>query len=85
MNDGECHITDFQNLTEVTDQVRASDFFMLSRNVVVNIASIAYVAKWFSGRLNVTIDRDAWQRSIIVSANRKKDVLEWLGGATPGR
>lgn len=85
MNDGECHITDFQNLTEVTDQVRASDFFMLSRNVVINIASIAYVAKWFSGRLNVTIGRDVWQRSIIVSANRKKDFLEWLGGAIPGR
>lgn len=81
MNDGKCHITDFQNLTEVIEQVSASDFFLLSRNIIVNIASIANVSKWFSGRLNVVIGSDAWQRSIIVSANRKKDFLKWMGGA----
>lgn len=82
MTDGKSRVTDFQNLAEIMDQVSAADFFLLSRNVVVNITSITSVSKWFSGRLNVTIGRDSWERSIVVSANRKKDFLEWLGGAT---
>lgn len=84
LKDGKCHITDFQDLTEVMDQVSAADFFLLSRNVVANISSIYKVAKWFTGRLNVTIGKNDWQRTIVVSANRKKDFLEWLGGAIQG-
>lgn len=78
--DGKSRITDFQNLSEVMAEVSHTEFFFISRNVVTNIEAISNVSKWFNGRLHVTVGRNNFERTIVVSSSRKKDFLEWLGG-----
>jgi DNA-binding LytR/AlgR family response regulator len=78
--DGRHRMTDFANLQEVTEQLNSEDFFHLARNIVTSIHSVAKVSKFFAGRLKVTLRAGSVEEHILVSAARRKEFLNWLGG-----
>jgi DNA-binding LytR/AlgR family response regulator len=80
LTNGKRRITDFQNLNEVEQCVDPYRFFQLSRNIITNITAISKVSKWFKGRLNVTISAGDDHETVVVSAARKDDFLDWYGG-----
>ena len=78
--DGRHRMTDFANLQEVADQLNPEDFFHLARNIVSSIHSVVKVSKFFTGRLKVTLRAGDVEEQILVSAARRKEFLNWLGG-----
>lgn len=75
---GESHITDY-TLTRLEDSLKEEDFFRLSRNHIVNICAVGEIAKYFNWRLKVTLNVPD-SPEIIVSAARRDDFLNWVGG-----
>lgn len=73
-------LTAMTNLSEVEHIVSRSDFFKLSRDLVVNISAIASVQKFFHGRLSVVVRAGTEERRVVVSMARRKNFLDWLGG-----
>lgn len=80
MNNGRRHITDYQNLSDVEQQMDSRQFFRLSRNIVVSITAIAKVSKWLNSRLKVTVKSGDDTETFLVSSSRRNDFLDWMGG-----
>lgn len=80
LKDGRRRMTDFQNLSEVADELDADRFFVISRNMITNIDAIRKVSKWFGGRLNVHIGHGSDETTVLVSFARRKEFLDWLSG-----
>ena len=80
LRNGRSYITDFQNLSEVEQVVDPSRFFQVSRNIVANITAIGKVSKYFTGRLKVIVGIGEQSHEVVVSAARRTDFLNWLGG-----
>ena len=78
--DGRRRITDFTSLSDVEQQVDATRFFLLSRNIIASIGCIDKVTKWFNGRLRVQVIAGNERQEVYVSAARRKEFLNWLGG-----
>lgn len=76
-----CHkMTDFSKLKEVTTQLDNKKFFQPTRNMVISIDAIEKVSKFFAGKLSVQLSAGKEQIRIMVSAARRRDFLDWLGG-----
>ncbi len=78
--DGRRKLTEFSNLSEVMGNLNPNDFTMISRNVVTSIFAVKHVARFFKGRLLVTIVAGSEKLEVMVSAARRQCVLDWLGG-----
>lgn len=52
-------------------------FYRVSRNCIASIQSIRKCARYFAGRLSITLSPEA-PAKIIVSRNRATDVLRWM-------
>ena len=76
---GNCEITNLVNMEEVISIVSENDFFQLSRSVVSSIEAIKSVQKGDNQRLSVTICAGNQSKTVIISANRRKEFLNWLG------
>lgn len=80
LKSGKRYITDFQNLADVDSQLDPDQFFQLSRNLIVSINAIRKVTKWFGGRLKVVVGDGTEEIDTVVSATRRPQFIEWLGG-----
>jgi len=78
--DGKRHITDYPSLGELMTTLDAQSFFQLARNMITSITAITGVNKYFNGRLKVTVTAGNEKQTATVSAARKRDFLNWLGG-----
>ncbi len=78
--DGRRRLTEFSNLNEVIANLNPNDFTLISRNVVTSIYAVKQVARFFKGRLQVTIVAGNETLEVTVSAARRQSVLNWLGG-----
>ncbi len=78
--DGRRRLTEFSNLNEVIANLNPNDFTLISRNVVTSIYAVKQVARFFKGRLQVTIAAGNETLEVTVSAARRQSVLNWLGG-----
>ncbi|MGI6224019.1 MAG: LytR/AlgR family response regulator transcription factor [Prevotella sp.] len=78
--DGHHRLTDFSNLQEVMEQLNHEVFFQLARHIVASIYCVSKVSKFFAGRLQVTLRAGEKVENITVSAARRKEFLNWLGG-----
>lgn len=77
---GRKRMTEFRNLGKVMEEMPRDRFFQVSRNFVVSINAIEKVSKFFTGRLSVKLKGSTGNNSIVVSAARRKEFLDWLGG-----
>lgn len=80
LTDGQKRLTNFLNMNEAASAVEDAGFFRLSRSVIASIQSIKSVHKFFHGRLIVNVGTKTDTERIIVSAARRKQFLDWLGG-----
>ena len=80
LQDGRRKLTEFSNLNEVVESLNPNDFTLISRNVVTSIYSVKQVARFFKGRLQVTVVAGTEKLEVTVSAARRQCVLDWLGG-----
>ncbi len=78
--DGRRKLTEFSNLNEVLENLNPNDFTLISRNVVTSIYAVKQVARFFKGRLLVTVVAGTEKLEVTVSAAKRQGVLDWLGG-----
>jgi len=79
-HDGKRHITDYPSLGDLMATLSPDTFFQLSRSMIANINAITGVNKYFNGRLRVHVKAGDNTQTATVSAARKRDFLNWLGG-----
>ena len=67
-----------KRLDEIEAEVDAQQFFRVNRQFVVNYKSIQKVHTWFSGKLKVTVQPEAYEE-IVVSRLKAAEFKKWLG------
>ncbi len=70
------YIIDYK-LDELDKLVNPSDFFRISRQMVVNIGSIKKIESYFNSRLKLSLNPQH-SREVIVSRDRCNDFKSWL-------
>jgi two-component system response regulator LytT len=67
-----------KRLDEIETEVDTRKFFRVNRQFVVNYKSIQKVHTWFSGKLKVSVQPEAYEE-IIVSRLKAAEFKKWLG------
>lgn len=67
-----------KRLDEIENEVDARKFFRVNRQFVVNYKSIQKVHTWFSGKLKVSVQPEAYEK-IIGSRLKAAEFKKWLG------
>lgn len=67
-----------KRLEEIEAEVDNREFFRVNRQFVVNYKSIQKVHTWFSGKLKVSVQPEAYEE-IIVSRLKAAEFKKWLG------
>lgn len=80
LHNGKTRMTDFQNLQEACENLDPRRFFQIARNMVVNISAVKKVVKHFNGRLKTIVEAGEQVKETYVSAARRREFLDWLGG-----
>jgi two-component system, LytTR family, response regulator len=74
---GEEFIID-KRLDDIEMELDPAAFFRANRQFILNYDSISKVHTWFSGKLKVSVQPDAYEE-IIISRLRAADFKKWLG------
>jgi two-component system LytT family response regulator len=74
---GENYILD-KRLDEIETEVNPKMFFRANRQFILNYKSIEKVHSWFSGKLKVGVQPEAYEE-IIISRLKATDFKKWLG------
>lgn len=67
-----------KRLDEIEAELDQKFFFRANRQFILNYNSIGKISTWFSGKLKVTVEPEAYEE-IIVSRLRAADFKKWLG------
>ncbi len=76
---GNKKLTNIPNLTEAEGMLDPASFFRIQRNIICTVDSISKVSRFFKGRLNVVLKAGDRKEEIMVSSERRKAFLSWLG------
>lgn len=76
-NKGDDYIID-KRLDEIETEVGTKLFFRVNRQFIINYKSIHKVHTWFSGKLKVNVQPEAYEE-IIVSRLKAAEFKKWLG------
>jgi two-component system, LytTR family, response regulator LytT len=76
-NKGDDYILD-KRLDEIESEIDNKTFFRVNRQFILNYGSIHKVHTWFSGKLKVNVQPEAYEE-IIVSRLKAADFKKWLG------
>ncbi|HKO81667.1 MAG TPA: LytTR family DNA-binding domain-containing protein, partial [Chitinophagaceae bacterium] len=74
---GEDYIID-KRLDEIETELDRKVFFRVNRQFILNYNSIHKVHTWFSGKLKVAVQPEAYEE-IIISRLKAADFKKWLG------
>jgi two-component system, LytTR family, response regulator LytT len=74
---GEDYIID-KRLDDIETETDPKTFFRVNRQFILNYNSIHKVHTWFSGKLKVAVQPDAYEE-IIISRLKAADFKKWLG------
>ncbi len=80
LKSGKRQLTEIGSLADALPCLDRHQFFQTARNLIINIESIEKVVKHFNGRLKVILSVHGEKTETMVSAARKHDFLEWMGG-----
>lgn len=80
LKSGKRQLTEIGSLADALPCLDRHQFFQTARNLIINIESIEKVVKHFNGRLKVILSVHGEKMETMVSAARKHDFLEWMGG-----
>lgn len=80
LHGGTKKMTDLTNLGKAEQMLDPKSFFRISRNIIASITAVKTTSKYFKGRLKIALSAGSIEEKVILSATKRSDFLNWLGG-----
>lgn len=78
---GKTSMTLYSSLSKIEEDMDPSQFFRISRSILVNIKAVKSVKKHFNGRLKVEIEAGEKSCFETLASSRRASFLRWLGAS----